>query len=1103
MSDINYIIKSNDDIKHPSDVVTLVEKKIQFFQDVIQKTILNVQKNKILDILGVSDVTACITTINTISDNLKKLAENMNTHTTDAMINSLQNLNNELSSLLKIYGTESLEDLLSICFGSNNAILTPETDINKFDLLKKYFHPINYKVVNFKVSDKDQNQNHHENIKIKSAHFFSDDFVSEKTQNLDCVDILTNTKQFHVKVYGLKLYVYHSTFKKSLLITGIVDDIILNFLNNKYVNNKISVIKENTPKESDFMCENFEKFIKSLTLKDFLIYSPIDVFGKYKGYLSQERLLKQKTLTQLVKDFITSDLFAKRNTLMQLLINSDNYENKYMSYLLYDLLSNDANGTIDTLEQTILFDSFPWLIKKYFREAMKKTIQYTSDLSNFEINKIPLEQQICLLKAADNVKEKAMMKLKEVKSKSDDSGSKARQYLDGLLKVPFSIYKREPIMNIMDLIKQQFTQLMKKTDKLILDNPIPIKNKYTSIEILKHSKTIKTKCMPNYDNDSNIANIKKKLTVCDKNELIVNIMKINGIIVNQKMNIPKLMHSGKKKSDMIKSIVGFVDLCSKNTISIPITNAFIDLNKICFNENVNMNTNSNEDIVKDISVIENNFNTISEYMKNVKTVLDDSVYGHEKAKRQIESIIAQWINGEQTGYAFGFEGPPGVGKTTLAKMGISNCLKDENGVSRPFSVIQMGGDANGSTLHGHNYTYVGSTWGSIVQILIDKKCMNPIILIDELDKISKTEHGREIVGILTHLLDPTQNDSFQDKYFSGIDIDLSKALFILSYNDVDQIDKILLDRIHRVKFTNLSIDDKLVIVNKHMLPEIYTRFGLQDMIHFGDDVIKFIVETYTCEPGCRKLKEKLLEIVGEINLDILKTQNSDTVFPYEITVDSVKTKYFKDKQEVKVKKIHTESRVGVANGMWANGVGQGGTLPIEAKYYPCDKYLNLKLTGMQGDVMQESMNVALTMAYSLTEQSKYLYLNETYNNICKFGIHLHTPDASTQKNGPSAGSCITTVIYSLLNNKKIKYNFAMTGEITLDGEITAIGGLDLKILGSMKAGVTNFIFPEENTKDYDMLIEKHKNSDIFKDITFYPVKRIEEVFKIIFEEESQ
>ena len=197
---------------------------------------------------------------------------------------------------------------------------------------------------------------------------------------------------------------------------------------------------------------------------------------------------------------------------------------------------------------------------------MKKTIQYTSDLSNFEINKIPLEQQICLLKAADNVKEKAMMKLKEVKSKSDDSGSKARQYLDGLLKVPFSIYKREPIMNIMDLIKQQFTQLMKKTDKLILDNPIPIKNKYTSIEILKHSKTIKTKCMPNYDNDSNIANIKKKLTVCDKNELIVNIMKINGIIVNQKMNIPKLMHSGKKKSDMIKSIVGFVDLCSKNTI---------------------------------------------------------------------------------------------------------------------------------------------------------------------------------------------------------------------------------------------------------------------------------------------------------------------------------------------------------------------------------------------------------------------------------------------------------------------------------------------------------------------------------------------------------
>ena len=162
----------------------------------------------------------------------------------------------------------------------------------------------------------------------------------------------------------------------------------------------------------------------------------------------------------------------------------------------------------------------------------------------------------------------------------------------------------------------------------------------------------------------------------------------------------------------------------------------------------------------------------------------------------------------------------GVGKTSLAKKGLANCLRDADGNSRPFAFIALGGSCNGSTLEGHSYTYVGSNYGSIVQILIDKKCMNPIILFDEVDKISKTENGKEITGILTHLLDSTQNNTFQDKYFSGVDLDLSKALFILSYNDVDSIDKILLDRVHRIKFDSLSVEDKIVICKHHLLPEL-------------------------------------------------------------------------------------------------------------------------------------------------------------------------------------------------------------------------------------------------------------------------------------------
>jgi len=486
---------------------------------------------------------------------------------------------------------------------------------------------------------------------------------------------------------------------------------------------------------------------------------------------------------------------------------------------------------------------------------------------------------------------------------------------------------------------------------------------------------------------------------------------------------------------------------------------------------------------------------INDYMANIKNTLDKAVYGHEKAKKQIERIIGQWINGEQDGYCFGFEGSPGIGKTSLAKRGLSDCLKDADGVSRPFAMIQMGGDSNGSTLHGHNYTYVGSTWGSIVQILIDKKCMNPIIFIDEVDKISRTEHGKEIVGILTHLLDPAQNDCFQDKYFTGIDINLSKALFILSYNDPEAIDKILLDRVHRIKFSNLSLDDKIVICNKHILPDVYKKMGLENMIVIDDEILKFIIDEYTSESGVRKLKEILFEIVGQINLDILKTTDKFEI-PIQIKIDDIKNKYLKDKYEVKIKKIHCEHKVGIINGLWANALGKGGVIPIQVNWRPSDKFLNLYLTGMQGDVMKESMNVALTLAWNLTppEIKKQI----THENECTNGIHIHCPEGSIPKDGPSAGTAITTAIYSMLNNKKIRYDIAITGEISLDGNVTEIGGLDLKILGAIKAGVKEILFPVENNKEFNNFMDKYKDNEIIKDIQFKPVNTIEDVFKIVF-----
>ena len=1072
-------ISKKENKKPNQDIVVLIERKLVFFNDVIQRTILHVQNNKMLDIITVSDLNNCVNTLFELSKSIKEINDQAINSNTDNVINSLQYINNELSLLFKVYGTELFEDFLWVCFGNNsvNTYAISDMDKHRFEILKKYFHPTSYRILANKKPD--------------TASSKSDDcLLTEKSKNLDCADMSIKIKSFYLKVYGMQIIVHNPQHKKSLIITGIIDDVIIDFLSNKFVNIKMNAIKENIPSSLEFKGDTFGRFINSLSLKDYLIYEPHEIYSKYAGCLSNLGAIKQKTISQMVKDFISSDLFVKRITLIQLLLKPDKYDNQYLAYLLYDLMSNDANGTIDTHEQVTIFDSFPWSIKQYFRDAMKKTIQYTNDLSNFDIQKIPLEQQICLLKAPDLVKEKAMQKLKEVKAKSEDSGSKARQFLDGLLKIPFSIYRREPILNLMETIRVKFSELLVAPNNIY---KIELKEKYTNLEILKYLKQIKDHHGSSSTSGSfkmNIDLVKNALNECDRNTLVSYMTKINGLIVSNKMKIPKIKQTNKKKQDIINAIVSVAEQIMNENATILFDEIFVSM-KVENDQNI-------ISVLEPIKEIESKYNEINTYMMNVKGTLNNAVHGHEKAKTQIERIIGQWINGQQDGYCFGFEGPPGIGKTTLAKKGLADCLKDEYGQSRPFAMIQMGGDANGSSLHGHNYTYVGSTWGQIVQILMDKKCMNPIIFIDEIDKISKTEHGKEIIGILTHLLDPAQNDVFQDKYFSGIDLDLSKALFILSYNDVDMIDRILLDRIHRIKFKNLTLDEKITISNVHILPEVYKKMGLTDMIIMEEDTLKYIIENYTAESGVRKLKEILFEIVGELNLDILKNFDTHYDIPIKITINDVKTKFFKDKQETKIQKIHSESKIGIINGLWANSLGMGGIIPIQAKWRPSDKPLDLHLTGTQGDVMKESMNVALTLAWNLTPDSIKTKIMDQKSHDTVSGIHIHCPDGSTPKDGPSAGTAITTTIYSLLNNRKIKNTIAITGEITLDGNVTAIGGLDLKILGGIKAGITEFIYPKENKREYDSFMEKYKDDELTKGILFYSVDHINEVFDKVF-----
>ena len=283
-----------------------------------------------------------------------------------------------------------------------------------------------------------------------------------------------------------------------------------------------------------------------------------------------------------------------------------------------------------------------------------------------------------------------------------------------------------------------------------------------------------------------------------------------------------------------------------------------------------------------------------EFMENAKSTLDEAVYGLDDAKMQIMQIVGQWIsNPDSVGNAIAIQGPMGTGKTTLIKDGISKIL------NRPFSFLALGGATDSSFLEGHSYTYEGSSWGKIVDILLNSKCMNPVFYFDELDKISSTPKGEEIAGILTHLTDLTQNSQFHDKYFSNIDFNLSKALFIFSYNDESKVNKILLDRMYKIRTKGYDNKQKITIANNYLIPSIIKNVNFKkEDITFPEETLEHIIGNYTeGEKGVRNLKRALEIIYTKLNLyrlmkeDTKLFENEKTFkveFPHTVTIENVK-----------------------------------------------------------------------------------------------------------------------------------------------------------------------------------------------------------------------
>ena len=791
----------------------------------------------------------------------------------------------------------------------------------------------------------------------------------------DKIKIVKNSRSISLieDKYGALIYIkINNNF---VVLQGFFKDDLLNVSYSlKFVKEKINQHKAALNYEVINIPKNFkDSYYKTLSLRDIIVLSPTELVDDIKKKYNDFKLLQGKPLLSLINEFLLASKYRKIDILTLLLMSSD--EDKKVAFVLFDVFKSKDKKDI----ASDIYQSLHYSIRDMLDISKTKLEKEENDLTKLTDSDIPYERRINMLKADDDVKSKAMEKLKSMKA-SFQGDSKAQHWLDGLLKIPFGVYKENDILSF----KENFINKIKSLDtnvSLFSDNQI---DKYIN-------------SLPN---------------TTDTNQQLVTEW--------EKYKVDK-----------------------KN------------------------------------------------YLVNIRKVLDDAVFGHKEAKLQLERIFAQWINGEAKGAVLGLQGPPGTGKTSLAKNGLSKCLMDKDGKPRPFAFLPIGGSVNGSTLVGHNFTYVGSTWGRIADILMTSGCMNPIIFIDEIDKVSHTEYGKEIISILTHMTDPTQNDEFEDKYFAGIKIDLTKALIVFSFNDPNLIDPILRDRITMVETHPLNITEKLTIIKDYMLPEICKEVGFcKDEIIFNDDIIRHLIETYTNEAGVRKIKEKIVAIIRDINL--ARFHNSDITIPYNVTLDYVK-QLLEDHPKVRGKKISSAPAIGMVNGLYASTSGIGGITQIEVVKFPSDKMLDLNLTGQAGDVMKESVQYALKNAYRLLTSEQQDKMIEDSHNKKTFGLHIHCPDGATPKDGPSAGLAFTLAIYSVLTGKKVRNDVCMTGEINLNFDAMIIGGLEAKLNGGKKAGCVLALIPEDNMED----LEKMRRAGTSPEDDNFKVQAVKDIHDII------
>ncbi|EAK5889474.1 endopeptidase La [Campylobacter lari] len=476
-------------------------------------------------------------------------------------------------------------------------------------------------------------------------------------------------------------------------------------------------------------------------------------------------------------------------------------------------------------------------------------------------------------------------------------------------------------------------------------------------------------------------------------------------------------------------------------------------------------------------------------LKDVSLQLNSDHYALEKPKERIEEYFAvkELLEKRKIKDRDGAKvilclvGPPGVGKTSLANS-VAKALK------RELVRIALGGLEDVNELRGHRRTYIGAMPGRIIQGLIEAKQSNPVVVLDEIDKLSRNHRG-DPSAVLLEILDPEQNTKFRD-YYLNFNIDLSKIIFIATANDASLIPPALKDRMEFIELSSYTPQEKFQIAKNYLIPDEIKKHGLKEKeISFDDEAIELIVNEYTRESGVRNLRRKIAEVCRKCVKKLLLEENIKN-----IQINAKNLKDFLNKKVFEIEKHEKENKIGQVNGLAWTAVG-GDVLKIEA--IKIKGKGELTLTGSLGDVMKESAKIAQSLIKNLIDEEqiktpKSLFYKKDESIYNQYNLHIHVPDGATPKDGPSAGITITTAIASIFSDKKVRSDVAMTGEIDLMGNVLPIGGLKEKLIAAYKADIKTVIIPHKN---YERDL-KDIPEEVVENMKIIGVKTLNEVLKI-------